>query len=213
MNVSPSLGSLPTEAARALLSRRAEFIVPTLPSAAAGVTTQLQVLATQSLLNLQEEFDSGSGGVSASQLPAFPSTPKTAQPSAAKDGASKGFVAEGYDRFHGQSLGSGQCVALVQAARPEVGTTSGWTRGSAVRGNSDLQPGTVIATFNGAGGYANAQDGSSHAAIYLGQDEHGIQVLDQWAGKPAAVRTISWSKPGASPSNTGERFHVVERAV
>ena len=55
MNVSPSLGSLPTEAARALLSRRAEFIVPTLPSAAAGVTTQLQVLATQSLLNLQEE--------------------------------------------------------------------------------------------------------------------------------------------------------------
>ena len=213
MNVSPALGSLPTEAGRALLSRRAEFVVPTLPSAAAGVTTQLQVLATQSLLKLQEEFGSTSGGVSATELPVFPSTPKTAQAPAAKDRASKGFVAEEYDRFHGQSVGSGQCVALVQAARPEVGTTSGWVRGSAVRGNSDLQPGTVIATFNGAGGYANAQDGSSHAAIYLGQDEHGIQVLDQWAGKPAAVRTISWSKPGASPSNTGERFHVVERAV
>ena len=93
-----------------------------------------------------------------------------------------------------------------------MGTTSGWTRGSAVRGNSDLQPGTVIATFDGAGGYANAQDGSSHAAIYLGQDERGIQVLDQWAGKPATYRTIRWSSATGQASNTGSKFYVVTHA-
>ncbi|MBV8914112.1 MAG: BPSL0067 family protein, partial [Acetobacteraceae bacterium] len=78
-----------------------------------------------------------------------------------------------------------------------------------VQGNTSLQPGTVIATFNKASRYANALDGSSHAAIYLGQNTTGVQVLDQWAGSRAAVRTIPWHNPGGAAANTGSAFHVV----
>ncbi len=120
-------------------------------------------------------------------------------------------AADATDRLSGivgRSVGSGQCVALVQAADPGIGRTSGWSGGEAVRGNLALRPGTPIATFDGSGAYANALDGSSHAAIYLGQDERGLRVLDQWAGRAAAVRTIPWSGSGAA-ANAGERYRVV----
>lgn len=111
--------------------------------------------------------------------------------------------------FLGRSVGTGQCVALVQAANPALGHTAGWTGGAAVQGNTALRPGTAIATFNGADRYANATDGSSHAAIYLGQDQHGMVVMDQWAGSSASVRTIPWSNPGAAAADTGTAFRVV----
>lgn len=111
--------------------------------------------------------------------------------------------------FLGHSVGSGQCVALVRAAHPALGPSSTWEPGGPVQGNTALQPGTPIATFNGDR-YANATDGSSHAAIYLGQDAHGLQVLDQWAGSGAAVRTIPWSNPSGIPANTGTAFRVVQ---
>ena len=114
--------------------------------------------------------------------------------------------------FIGKSVGTGQCVALVKAANPSLGPASGWTGGAAVQGNTSLTPGTPIATFGGNDRYANATDGSSHAAIYLGQDQHGMVVLDQWAGSSAAVRTIPWSNPGAAPANTGSAFRVVRGA-
>lgn len=109
----------------------------------------------------------------------------------------------------GRSVGSGQCVALVQAARPDVGRTAGWTQGTQVRGNLSIPPGTPIATFARDGRYANATDGSSHAALYLGQSAEGIQVLDQWQGSAAAVRTIPWQNPGGTAANTGSAYHVV----
>jgi hypothetical protein len=117
-----------------------------------------------------------------------------------------------YGKFIGRSTGSGQCVALVHATNPAIGTTGRWVRGAPVRGDASLQPGTVIATFSPSGHYANATDGSSHSAIYLGQTAHGVQVLDQWAGHPAQVRTIPWSNPGAVAANTGSAFHVVNEA-
>ena len=137
--------------------------------------------------------------------------PETSDPSPSGSGATgSGSVAQGWDSFVGQSVGSGQCVALVQAADPGVGLTRTWVQGAQVQGNTSLVPGTVIATFNGQGQYANATDGSSHAAIYLGQNAQGIQVLDQWAGSPAAYRTIRWS--GVTAANTGSSFHVVNHA-
>jgi hypothetical protein len=117
-----------------------------------------------------------------------------------------------YGHFIGRSTGSGQCVALVRATNPAIGSTAHWVRGDAVRGNASLQPGTAIATFAPSGHYANSTDGSSHSTIYLGQNAHGVQVLDQWAGSPAAVRTIPWSNPGAVAANTGGAFHVVNVA-
>ena len=126
-------------------------------------------------------------------------TPAVAQPGAAPLGA-----------MIGRSVGSGQCVALVQASQPSVGRTAGWSRGAAVMGNAALAPGTPIATFSTAGRYTNATDGSSHAAIYLGQTAQGMQVLDQWQGSAAAVRTIPWVNPGAPAANTGSAFRVIQ---
>ena len=111
--------------------------------------------------------------------------------------------------FVGRSVGTGQCVALVQAANPALGPTRGWSGGDLVQGNTNLKPGTPIATFDATDKYANLTDGSSHAAIYLGQDQRGMLVMDQWAGSATAVRTIPWSNPGAAPANTGAAFRVV----
>ena len=141
-----------------------------------------------------------------------------AQPGAANGGVilagagyGGGAVASGYDQYLGQTVGTGQCVALLQAADPGIGSTSSWVQGSQVMGNSALQPGTPIATFDGSGQYANATDGSSHAAIYLGQNAQGIQVEDQWLGHPASTRTIPWnSTTGAA--NTGSQFYVVSHS-
>lgn len=123
-----------------------------------------------------------------------------------------GVVASGYGRFVGRSAGSGQCVALVQAAAQDLGPTRGWAPGAAVQaGGGSLQPGTVIATFDRSGRYANATDGSSHAAIYLGQNAQGIQVMDQWVGHAASSRTIPWSNPGGAPVDVAGNYRVVVR--
>jgi hypothetical protein len=122
------------------------------------------------------------------------------------------LAAAGCTHYVGRSSGSGQCVALVHAVSPAAGPTSHWVRGEPVKGNNGIRPGTAIATFGASGRYENATDGSSHAAIYLGQNGQGIQVLDQWAGSPAAVRTIRWSNPGGKAADTGNAFHVVRTA-
>ena len=67
----------------------------------------------------------------------------------------------------------------------------------------------MIATFDSAGRYANALDGSSHAAIYLGQNSEGIQVLDQWAGQSAHYRTIYFNNGSGRAANQGEAFYAV----
>ena len=149
----------------------------------------------------------------------MPQGSQTATPQATPGGqnpgttpvSSPGFVASNFSQYLGQSVGSGQCVALVQAADPSVGLTATWTQGAAVQGNTSLQPGTAIATFNANGQYANATDGSSHAAIYLGQNAQGIQVEDQWVGQPAHIHTISWTNLGNSTAaaNNGSQYYVV----
>jgi len=118
--------------------------------------------------------------------------------------------------FLGRSVGSGQCVAYVQAAA-HAPSTSLWRRGSLVQGNEDLAPGTVIATFDPNGRYGNHTDGRSHAAIYLGQDKTGIRVLDQWVSHrdgqtvPVGVheRVIRFG-PKPRAENDGSNYYVVE---
>lgn len=148
-------------------------------------------------------------------LPGLFGLPPTSMPSGAlcpaPSGAPSAAPSLDLTGFLGRSVGSGQCVALVRAALPALGPSSTWAAGGPVQGNTALQPGTPIATFDPSNRYANATDGSSHAAIYLGQDAHGLQVLDQWAGSSAAVRTIPWTNSGAAPANTGAAFRVVQR--
>jgi len=140
------------------------------------------------------------------------SDPTTSDPTSSS-GSGSGSVATNYSQYLNQYVGTGQCVALVQAADSSVGLTATWTQGSAVQGDTALQPGTVIATFGSNGTYTNSTDGSSHAAIYLGQNAQGIQVEDQWVGHPASIRTIAWtSTTSSSAANNGSAFYVVSHA-
>jgi len=123
-------------------------------------------------------------------------------------GVAGATVATDYSSMLGQSVGSGQCVALVQATS-DVGLTSTWSPGSVVEGNTNLAPGTVIATFGSDGTYTNTV-GQSHAAIYLGQDSTGIFVEDQWANSPAGTRHIDWTTSNSYES--GSKFYVVTHA-
>ncbi|MFO0587632.1 MAG: BPSL0067 family protein [Polyangiaceae bacterium] len=107
----------------------------------------------------------------------------------------------------GSAIGSGECVALVQAWAHAPNTGS-WSKGIQVKGNDHLiSKGTAIATFVD-GTYHNAH--GNHAAIYIGQSSEGIQVIDQWQGHAASRRTIRWDAVGHSLSDNGNAFSVIE---
>lgn len=91
----------------------------------------------------------------------------------------------------GRNFGNGECAALTK----EVGgmsATSTWKKGEKIQGNKTILPGTPIATFNGdwgdgrgkvhygPKGEPGGKSGQSHTGIYLGQDEDGIYIIDQW---------------------------------
>lgn len=119
-------------------------------------------------------------------------------------------VASRYDHMRGQTHGTGHCVSLVceLAGLPQ---TSMWRRGDPVLGGNFAE-GTVIATFDRSGRYANATDGSSHAAILIAEVPGGLNVFDQWVGKVAGERIIR-NKRGAGPSaNDASRYYTVEIA-
>ena len=115
----------------------------------------------------------------------------------------QGYIA--YPDQLGQVVGSGQCVALVQA-NTDVGATGQWKPGGNVFSDPPA-PGTAIATFQN-GVYTNTP-GQSHAAFYLdqGQDSNGkyIIVQDQWKGQPATVRRIY---EGSGPESA-DKFNTI----
>ena len=110
-------------------------------------------------------------------------------------------------------VGTGECVPLVRAATGAP-LAAEWRRGAPVQGNTAIRPGTAIATFDSNGHY----DG--HAAIYLGQDAYGIQVIDQWnirnpAGnitgqQPPHERTLYLGNSHHNWINRGESYYVVK---
>lgn len=112
--------------------------------------------------------------------------------------------------YLGQVVGSGQCVAYVQKCST-LGPTGSWLQGALVKGNKEIQPNTVIATFVD-GKYASKTDGSSHAAVYLSQDATGIWVYDQWKGQKVHKRCIRFNGAArkATAVNDGDRYYVVE---
>ena len=111
--------------------------------------------------------------------------------------------------YAGRRIGSGQCVAYVQAAcgAPH---TSQWRRGMKVRGNA-VAPGTAIATFDADGRYGNHTDGRSHGAILIAEEAGGLRVWDQWLGQPVHQRLIRFQGgQGGRWVNDGDRFFVIE---
>ena len=119
------------------------------------------------------------------------------------------FICRDYTHLIGKKVGTGECVALVQATS-HIGNTGSWTAGIKVltAGNGEITKGTVIATMVD-GHYPNHAHGN-HAAIYLSHDAHSIQVLDQWHGQPTHYRTIHDRGGEGSPSNDASKFYVVE---
>lgn len=121
------------------------------------------------------------------------------------------FVAASPQRYAGQVVGDGHCVAFVRAAA-DVPHTSSWRRGSPVRGASHAS-GTAIATFHDRGHYENDTTGKSHAAILIAAQSDGLLVWDQWVGHPVAQRVIRYRDGAGSKVNDGDMFHVIEVAT
>ncbi len=100
----------------------------------------------------------------------------------------------------------GQCVSYVKRVCPTLPATANWKKGVQVKGAKNLMAGTVIATFNAANKY------EGHAAIYVNQNNDGINVYDQYrtppTPKPVGPRLLRWGAQGNS--NNGDRFYVVE---
>ena len=112
----------------------------------------------------------------------------------------------------GKLIGNGQCVTFVHAT-VTIPTTYAWRKGVKVRGNLFIAPGTVIAVFDAGGRYVSHMGGSSHAAIYLGQDGTGIQALDQWNDKspqPVHERPIGFRNGHGHKVNDADQYYVVE---
>lgn len=106
------------------------------------------------------------------------------------------------------AVGTGQCVALVQAWAGAPSTAT-WHQGVKVKGNGHIiTKGTIIATFVD-GHYPNHSHGN-HAAIFLSEDSSGIRVLDQWLGHAPSERVIHFHGGNGSASNDGDMFSVVE---
>ena len=72
--------------------------------------------------------------------------------------------------YLGKVIGSGQCVAFVEAVA-KTPLTARWNRGGIVAGDMTIAEGTAIATFDPDGTYGNHRDGRSHGAIYV--SSHG----------------------------------------
>ena len=127
------------------------------------------------------------------------------------------YVASAPKAYLNTSVGSGQCVPLVEAATGAP-RDAAWSRGKVVKGATDIAVGTAIATFDADGRYGNHTNGQSHAAIYMGQDARGIQVIDQWVhmkhGKrevhAAQTRTIAFRGGHGPRSDDGDQFYVVQ---
>ena len=113
-------------------------------------------------------------------------------------------------------VGTHQCVALVQAFA-KAPSTREWKQGRAVRGDLLLAKGTAIATFED--GVYKSRPHGNHAALYLGQDQGGIWVMDQWANDPRKVtvsrhylRFQGTTKDGQwkNTSDNGDAYSVIE---
>ncbi len=106
--------------------------------------------------------------------------------------------------------GNAECVEFIQQTL-KAPQTKFWIEGRKVTKDGPVLPiGTAIATFVD-GKYPQTGSSGKHAAIYLGQDATGIQVLDQWRAQgEVRRRTIRWTPTKSGLSNDGNAFSAIE---
>ena len=107
-------------------------------------------------------------------------------------------------RTLGSAVGTGECVALVEAWAHTPRAVN-WHQGESVLENASRIPrGTAIATFVD-GHYPNED---KHAAIFLHATPDGIRVIDQWHGQASHERTIHFNSHGRQ--NDPKAYYVIE---
>jgi hypothetical protein len=117
-------------------------------------------------------------------------------------------------RSYSNSEGHTECVEFIQQTLGAP-TTKAWGEGSKIRQLADgeqdpISKGTAIATFI-SGRYPQSGVSGKHAAIYLGQNANGIQVMDQWRAQGKILpRTIPWKPHRPGLSNDGKAYSVIE---
>lgn len=109
----------------------------------------------------------------------------------------------------GTPVDNGHCMRLVQVHHG-VPHSSQLRRGERVREMREPPRGLIIATFNNAGRYANATDGSSHICVLLAKQPEGLRVVDQWVGKPVGERLIRYKGFVGKPVEDGDAYYAVE---
>jgi hypothetical protein len=114
------------------------------------------------------------------------------------------LICQSASNYKDRVIGDGHCVSLIKRCSGAP-PTSLWRAGTQVLA-SNLQPGTVIATFID-NRYPNHT--GHHAAIYIRHDDNGIWVWDQWVGKPVHRRLIRTRTDNASAGNTAQAYRVV----
>ena len=100
------------------------------------------------------------------------------------------------DTEHRQQCASGAQVLTGSMSKDgklqDAPDTITWWEGQPVKGNTKLEPGTLIAQFRKDHKYHK-----DHALIYLGQDKDSIWVLDQYSGTPQFPRRYPYKNfPG-----------------
>jgi hypothetical protein len=155
----------------------------------------------------------GARGYMADQAQNLSSLPPDIQAAAAPYASALGQV-------YGSGTNAGQCAQLTHAFDTSLGPASTWQPGEQVQG-ADIPAGTAVATFNdfggdgkltyGPAGHYGGLSGSSHTGIYLGQDQGGLYILNQWnkrseGASGAIVSTIPWTKHG--PEGAGNYYTI-----
>lgn len=157
---------------------------------------------------------SSSTGVSPSPPPGYGSGSTGATPGI--DTLSDPAIAK-WKQYEGKFWGDNeQCVSLTRALTPGLAPSSEWKQGEKVQGNTNLKPGTPIATFNFNGRYGPSDHpggwyGVSHTGIYLGQNAEGVLILDQWNGKQggAGAHVIPWADWNGKTAESGDKYYAI----
>lgn len=117
-------------------------------------------------------------------------------------------------RSYANSKGNTECVEFIKQTLAAPGT-SAWREGTKLKklaaGERDPLTEGQPSQLSSVADTPQMGNTGMHAAIYLGQNADGIQVLDQWRRQGKVLpRTIPWKVRRPGLSNDGNAFSAIE---